>query len=82
MGYKRLFIWVEGDDDERFFEKIIEPKLRNKYDFVETRRYASLKKEKRDNFLKSIKAMGADYIYVIDINNSPSVTAKKTGNTR
>jgi len=77
MGYRRLFIWVEGEYDARFFEKIIEPKLRNKYDFVETRRYAALKKEKHDNFLKSIKAMGADYIYVIDINNSPSVTAKK-----
>jgi len=77
MGYRRLFIWVEGDDDERFFEKIIEPKLRKKYNFVETRRYAVMKKEKIDNFLKSIKAMGADYIYVADINNSPCVTAQK-----
>ena len=77
MGYKRLFIWVEGEDDARFFEKIMEPKLQKKYNFVETRRYAALKKEKIDNFLKSIKAMGADYIYVTDINNSPCVTAKK-----
>jgi hypothetical protein len=36
-----------------------------------------MKKEKIDNFLKSIKAMGADYIYVTDINNSPCVTARK-----
>ena len=77
MGYRRLFIWVEGADDERFFEKIIVPKLCKKYDFILTRPYATLKKEKRDNFLKSIKAMGADYIYVIDINNSPCVTTKK-----
>ncbi|MDI6782651.1 MAG: hypothetical protein QME64_00975 [bacterium] len=77
MGYRRLFIWVEGEDDERFFEKIMEPKLQKMYNFVETRRYASLKKEKIDNFLKSIKAMGAEYIFVIDINSSPCVTAKK-----
>jgi len=77
MDYRRLFIWVEGEDDERFFEKIIEPELQKKYNFVETRRYATLKKEKIDNFLKSIKAMGADYIYVKDINNSPCVTATK-----
>ena len=77
MSYKRLFVWVEGDDDARFFEKIIEPKLRKKYNFVETRRYAVLKKEKMDNFLKSIKAMNADYIYVTDINDSPCVTTKK-----
>lgn len=77
MGYRRLFIWVEGEDDERFFQHILKPKLQKKYDFVETRRYVTMKKDKIDNFLKSIKAMGADYIYVMDINNSPCVSAKK-----
>lgn len=77
MGYSRLFIWVEGEDDKRFFEKILEPKLQKRYDFVETRCYAALKKDKIDNFLKSIKAMNADYIFATDINNSPCVTAKK-----
>jgi hypothetical protein len=76
MDYKRLFIWVEGEDDKRFFQTILEPKLQEKYDLVETRCYATLKKEKVDKFLKSIKAMGADYIYVTDINNSPCITAK------
>lgn len=77
MGYRRLFIWVEGEDDERFFEKIMKPKLQKKYNFIETIRYATLKNEKIDNFLKSIKAMGADYIYVTDINDLPCVSAKK-----
>jgi len=75
--YKLLFIWVEGDDDERFFNKILSPKFQEKYDTVKIIRYAKLKKEKVDNFIKSIKAMGADYIYLTDINNSPCVTAKK-----
>lgn len=77
MAYRRLFIWVEGEDDERFFKSIVEPKLKKNFDFVETRRYATLKKEKINNFLKSIKAMGADYIFVTDINKSPCITAKK-----
>lgn len=77
MCYRRLFIWVEGEDDARFFERIIELELHKKYNFVETRRYAALKKEKIDNFIKSIKAMGAEYIFVVDINNLPCVTAKK-----
>ncbi len=29
------------------------------------------------NFLKSIDAMKAKYIYITDINNSPCITAKK-----
>lgn len=75
--YKLLFIFVEGDDDERFFNRILSPKLQEKYDTVKIIRYATMKKEKVDNFIRSIKAMGAEYIYVTDIDNSPCVTAKK-----
>ena len=77
MGYRKMFIWVEGNDDVRFFDKIIKPKLRGKYNLVEIIHYAHWKEEKVDNFLKSIKAMNADYIYLADINESPCVTAKK-----
>ena len=76
--YKRLFIWVEGDDDERFFNRILlSPKFQKKYGNVKIIKYATMKKEKVDNFIRSIKAMGADYIYLTDINDSPCVTAKK-----
>lgn len=75
--YKRLFIWVEGDDDERFFRRILSSKLQEKYDTVEIRKYATMKKEKFDSFIESIKAIGADYIYVTDINDCPCITAKK-----
>lgn len=34
MAYKRLFIWVEGDDDMRFFSKIIKPILQQSYDWI------------------------------------------------
>ena len=77
MGYKRLFIWVEGGDDIRFFNRIIKPVLEKKYSLVEVRSYATLKREKVDNFLKSIKAMDADYIFAADINDTPCITAKK-----
>lgn len=77
MNHKRLYIWVEGEDDKRFFEKIINPMLKNKYDFIETISYASMKKEKIDNFLRSIKAMQSDYIFVTDFNNSTCITARK-----
>ena len=46
-SYKRLFIWVEGNDDERFFEKVIVPKLRKKYDNI---RIKICYDEKRENF--------------------------------
>jgi len=77
VGYKRLFIWVEGEDDIRFFNRIIKPVLEEKYNSVEVIKYAKLKGEYKDKFLKSIKAMNAGYIYVTDINDAPCITAKK-----
>ncbi|PNR93615.1 MULTISPECIES: hypothetical protein [unclassified Petrotoga] len=64
MDYKMLFILVEGDDDKRFFEKIITPLFEGKYDQVKVWKYAQQKKEKVSKFLKSIKGMNADYIFV------------------
>lgn len=76
MSYKRLFIFVEGDDDERFFQRIIKPKLEEKYDEVKLIKYSRMKSEKVFNLLKSVKAMGAEYIYVADINQAPCITAR------
>lgn len=77
MNYKLLFILLEGDDDVRFFERIIKPKFENKYDNVVLWKYAQQKNVKVDNFIKSIRSMGADYIYVADINDAPCITLKK-----
>jgi hypothetical protein len=77
MEHKRLFLLIEGDDDERFFQRIIKPKYEEKYDTVTLWKYAQVRNQKVDNFLRSIKAMGADYIYIVDINLAPCVTAKK-----
>jgi len=76
MCYRRLFIFVEGNDDDRFFQSIIVPKLEKSYDNIEIVNYAQMKKEKTENYLRSAKSMG-DYIFVSDINSSPCVTEKK-----
>ena len=75
--YKILFIFVEGDDDERFFNEVLVPKFKEKYDDVKPIKYARWKKESVYKFIKSIKEMGADYIYLTDIDDSPCITVKK-----
>ena len=77
MAYKKLFIWVEGPDDERFVSEIIKPILEKKYNLVQVRKYACSKREKVRNFLRSISVMG-DCIFLTDINRAPCVTKKKT----
>lgn len=75
--YNRLFILVEGNDDERFFERIIKPEFQKIYDHVQFYQYACQPPKRTENFIKSVDAMNADYIIAADINHSPCVTQKK-----
>lgn len=77
MNYNLLFILVEGPDDERFFNKIIRPRFEKKNVWVKFYNYSIVKEIKINKFLKSINAMGADYIFVADINHVPCITLKK-----
>ena len=74
---KRIFILVEGEDDVRFFGRIVKPLLINRYDAVEIIPYASIKRSKVNSFLKSIRLMNNDYIFVADIDAERSVRDKK-----
>ena len=73
----RMFILVEGEDDVRFFGRIIKPLLIGRYEAVEIIPYASIKRSKVDSFLKSIRLMNNDYIFVSDIDTEQSVREKK-----
>lgn len=77
MYNKQLFIFLEGDDDERFFENIVRPLLQNRYSIVRFWKYSQKKQEKVANFIKSINAMNADYIFTGDLNSAPCITFKK-----
>jgi hypothetical protein len=74
---KRLFIMVEGEDDVRFFGRLIKPLIAPRYDSVEIIPYACIKREKVNRFLKSVILMKNDYIFVADIDYERSVRDKK-----
>ncbi len=79
---KRLFVFVEGDDDMEFFEKVVRPLVSGRY-YLEFIKYRTRPAERVDGFLKSIQSMrerdpiGIDYLLVCDLNNAPCVTARK-----
>lgn len=73
----KLYILVEGPDDERFFERLI-PLLREKYSEIKIVKYAQTKEKNIDNLLKSIKGTGAKYVYMVDLNDSPCIRGKKS----
>lgn len=77
MTYKLLFILLEGNDDERFFEKVVKPLFQKRSCTIRFWKYSQQKHERIVNLIKSIKSMNGDYIYVRDFNNAPCITAKK-----
>lgn len=81
MSYDRLFVLVEGDDDERYFKNVLVPRLEKVYDHVQTWQYARRKNEKIGNFLRAIRQMGADYLYIADLDDVSCVTARKNAVT-
>jgi len=72
-----MHVMVEGRDDREFFAVGIEPILRERYDHVQIWEYAGATIERRIDYIRSIRAMNADYLFVTDINASPCIAARK-----
>ena len=77
MNKRRLFIFVEGNDDQRFFNRIVRPLVESGYASVEIIMYASMKSVNVCRFVRSITAMDYDFILCSDIDQERNVRAKK-----
>jgi hypothetical protein len=77
MSDHRLFLFIEGNDDERFIETVLKSKFEEKYGSVFLWKYSQQPNKKIADFIKNIIAMGAEFIYLGDVNHEPCVTAKK-----
>lgn len=77
MAYKKLFIMIEGNDDERFFEKIIIPSIKKSYDSTILTKYKQTKRKSIRIFINAINIMNNDYLYVEDIHSTPCISVKK-----
>ncbi|MFW6173008.1 MAG: hypothetical protein ACOC1X_02130 [Promethearchaeota archaeon] len=77
--YNLVLILVEGRDDVKFFNEIIKPRFEKKSDdtHVLVREHAQEPNPVTDRILKNFHKMGADFIYVCDLNDKPCVTSKK-----
>jgi hypothetical protein len=72
-----MWILVEGKDDRRFANAVLLPMLQKVYDFTDTWQYAQETPKKVADFLRAMKSMKADCLFLADIDDSPCVTAKK-----
>lgn len=78
MSSNLLFLLVEGSDDERFAQAVLEKPFLKKYHAVKIISFAQRPKKYVDGLIRSAKSMSADYVLLTDINSSPCVTHRKT----
>ena len=76
MTYRRLYIWVEGVDDDEFFSRIIQPYFDQAYDLITIVQYAERSKRWMKAYFTSIHAMKADYLFIADLNGFTCVTRR------
>ena len=74
---RRLYLFLEGNDDERFFSHVLLPLLIRKYSDIRFIQYAEDQPKETNKFLKSISSSGDEVIFVKDIHDAPCVTASK-----
>lgn len=77
MSERRLFVLVEGNDDERFFTSIIIPLISPRYRAVRLIKYACMRSNRVCRFIRSIHRAGDELLLVADIDKAAGVTTKK-----
>lgn len=77
MHGETIYILVEGNDDERFFESILFPLFRDRGRRVKIWKYAREKRSRTEKFIRTLQTSGFTYILVRDIDRAPSVLAKQ-----
>lgn len=77
MTRRRLFLFVEGNDDERFFAKVVVPLFESRYRSVHIVKFACMKRASVCRLVTGIRRMKDDFLVFADIDNEPGVKAKK-----
>jgi hypothetical protein len=73
----KLFIFIEGNDDELFIKEVVIGQLLSKKN-IKPWKYSQKSKEKINDFINSINSMGADYIFITDFDEGESLETKKS----
>lgn len=82
MSYKELFVFVEGPDDERYINAIVNPFLKEIYTSVIPIKYAKLPKTSVEKLIKTFKKqLSSDYLFICDMDargdKSQCITKRK-----
>jgi hypothetical protein len=71
-----LYVFLEGEDDERFFDSVLRSRFAKDYQIIETVKYAQMSAEDLVGWFDTILGMGADYLFLADYDHGPCFTER------
>ncbi|MDY6796999.1 MAG: hypothetical protein SWK76_17205 [Actinomycetota bacterium] len=81
MSWDALYIWVEGNDDERYMNRIVVPIIERDFEYVKVIKYAGERPGAINKYIEGIRGMAkrtrAGYIFFTDIDDAPCITERK-----
>ena len=72
-----IYTILEGDDDERFINKVIQPELEKKLFRVKVYKYAQTTRVELEKFVNLLNKSGTAYIFLADMDRASCYTKKK-----
>lgn len=72
-----IHVFLEGEDDERFLNKIIKPELLKKYSKINIFKYAQTPRPTLEKFVAILKNSHATYIFFSDMDRATCYTKRK-----
>lgn len=72
-----LILWVEGYHDVLFFDKIVKPNLKNKYNNITIKEHSEENRDYINRYITSITSMNIDYMFIVDIDFKSDISSKK-----
>ena len=72
-----IYAILEGDDDERFINKVIKPELEKKHSRVKVYKYAQTTRIELEKFVNLLNKSDTAYIFLSDMDRAPCYTKKK-----
>ena len=76
LNYK-IYVFVEGGDDLRFFQSVIKPELEKQYRSVHISSYKNQRKSELENLINNIHKNNMPYIFVADLDKKVCSTETK-----
>jgi hypothetical protein len=76
MAYRRLWLLVEGDDDERLMNAI-KPAMMKYVDHVQVWQFQQRAPKQIHDMLRSLTSMNADWLMLKDMDRNPCISKRK-----